>query len=103
MLRITPIESGNHHVVLRLEGKVSGPWVSELSEACEKVLNDGNALVLNLAEVSFLDSSGVGLLTKFHTRGIQLEDCSMFVKEQLKAAGFGSLEIERAVKPLLSE
>jgi anti-anti-sigma regulatory factor len=86
MLRITPIESGNHQVVLRLEGRVSGPWINELSEACEKALSDGEPLVLNLAEVSFLDTAGVDLLTSLQSRGVELADCSMFVKEQLRTA-----------------
>ena len=85
MLRITPTDSGNHHVILRLEGRVAGPWVIELWKACEKVLGEGQALELNLADVSFLDPAGVTLLTKVRTRGVQLADCSPFLKEQLKA------------------
>lgn len=89
MLRITPIESGNHKVVLRLEGRVSGPWVSQLVEECEKVLSAGADLVLNLAEVGFLDAAGVDLLTSIQARGVQLADCSIFVKEQLRTANPG--------------
>jgi len=86
MLRITPVDSGNHKVVLRLEGRVSGPWVSELGEACEKVLTVGKSLELNLAEVSFLDGAGIGLLMSIQTRGVELVDSTIFVKEQLRTA-----------------
>ncbi len=86
MLRITPIESTNHTITLRLEGRLSGPWVSELGEACEKALREGTALVLNLAEVSFLDGSGIELLTQIQGRGVELVECSIFVKEQLRTA-----------------
>ena len=86
MLRITPIESGKKQLVLQLEGRVSGPWVSELSDVCEKALSEGIALVLNLADVSFLDSAGVDLLKKYEHRGAELAQCSMFVKEQLRTA-----------------
>ncbi len=89
MLRITPIESGNHRVVLQVEGRVSGPWVSELSEVCEEALSNAVPLVLSLAEVSFLDTAGVELLTRLQTRGVEVVDCSMFVKEQLKAVRSG--------------
>jgi anti-anti-sigma regulatory factor len=84
MLRITLIESGNHRTILRLEGRLSGPWVSELGEACETALR-GGALVLDLAEVSFRDAAGIDLLTSIQTRGVELVDCSMFVSEQLKS------------------
>jgi anti-anti-sigma regulatory factor len=85
MLRITSIGGGNQKVVLRLEGRVSGPWVSELGEACQKVLGEGKALGLNLAEVTFLDGDGLELLRSIQTRGVELAECSMFVTEQLKS------------------
>ena len=87
MLRITPTDRGNHHIILRLEGRLAGPWVTELWKACEKVLGNGQALELNLAEVSFVDLAGVTLLTKVRARGVDLADCSPFVTEQLKSAG----------------
>ncbi len=87
MLRITPTDSGNHHAIFRLEGRVAGPWVTELWKVCEEVLSEGRVLELNLAEVSFLDPAGVNLLTKVRARGVELTDCSPFVAEQLKASG----------------
>ena len=86
-MRITPTESGNHRVILRLEGRIAGPWVTELWRACEEILGQGRPLELNLAEVSFLDSAGVVLVTNVHSRGVKLADCSPFVTEQLKTAG----------------
>ncbi len=84
MLRITPSDTGNHHVTLRLEGRVAGPWVTELWKACEKALGEGRILILNLADVSFLDSAAVTLLTKVRSRGVELAECSQFIEEQLK-------------------
>jgi len=84
MLRITSTEVG-HYIILRLEGRLAGLWVSELREVCEKALGEGKALALNLAEVSFLDAAGVTLLTKVRCRGVELAECSPFVAEQLKA------------------
>ena len=103
MLRITPIEGRNHRVVLRLEGRVSGPWVSELNEVCEKALSNATPLVLSLAEVSFLDTAGVALVTSLQTRGVEVVDCSMFVKEQLKAAKPAAARIGGSGQPLFSE
>ena len=84
MLRITPVESPNDSVMLRLEGRVSGPWVDELRAACEKALNLKKILALNLAEVSFLDVAGVNLLANLRARGVELVECSIFVREQLR-------------------
>ena len=86
MLRITPTDSGNQRVILRLEGRVAGPWVTELWKVCEQVLRGGQGLKLNLAEVSFLDPAGVTLLMQVRARGAELAECSPFIMEQLKAA-----------------
>ena len=85
MLRITRVESSNDAITLRLEGRLSGPWVGELSEACEKAMREGNGLALNLAEVSFLDPEGIDLLATLQSRGAKVVDCSIFVSEQLKS------------------
>jgi ABC-type transporter Mla MlaB component len=86
MLRISPVDGGNHHVMLRLEGRVAGPWVAELLKACEKLLGEGRTLKLHLAGVSFVDPNGVLLLSNLKSRGISLIECSPFVEEQLKSS-----------------
>src|SRR5215470_7035818 len=103
MLRVTSIDSGNHLITMRLEGRVSGPWVSELRKVCEKALADGQNLLLNLAEVSFLDHPGINLLKALQARGVDLVDCSFFVKEQLKAASLSSQESGPTGHSLVSE
>ncbi len=85
MLRISQVDAGNQLVVLRLEGRVAGPWVSELSEACANLLRQGRHLRLDLGEVSFVDSSGVTLISGLKALGISLDECSPFVAEQLKS------------------
>jgi anti-anti-sigma regulatory factor len=75
-------------MLLRLEGQVRGPWVGELRRACDQMLgtseHSGNQLVLDLAEVSFLDADAVALFHEMMARGIVLRNCSMFIAEQLK-------------------
>ena len=86
MLKISQSEPVNHAVTLRFEGSVAGPWVAEARKACEKVLTEGKALKLDLAEVEFLDLTGVALLSSFRARGVVFVDCSPFVEAQLKAS-----------------
>ena len=89
MLKISEIPPSNHTVTLRLEGRVVGPWVTELRESCEKLLSNGRVLNLRLAEVEFLDPSGIRLLTNLRGRGVGLVDCSPFVDAQLNSAADG--------------
>ncbi len=85
MLKISQAEKANHSVTLKLEGRVVGPWVAELRQVCEKLLTEGRALKLDLADVTFADASGVAALSSFKSRGVTFTNCSPFVEEQLKS------------------
>ena len=89
MLMISEAGTANLSVTLKLEGRVVGPWVAELRQVCEKLLTEGRALKLDLADVTFADADGVAVLTGFKTRGVTLKDCSPFVDEQLRSRANG--------------
>jgi len=85
MLKISKAEPVNHAVVLCLEGRVVGPWVTELQKSCDEVLTEGRSLKLRLADVEFMDAQGVALLSSLRSRGVALLECPPFATEQLKA------------------
>lgn len=87
MLRISQTKAINHAVILRLEGRVVGPWVTELQAACEEVLTTGRPLKLHLGDVEFMDAQGVVLLSSLRSRGVSLLECPPFAAEQLKLGG----------------
>jgi hypothetical protein len=63
MLRITVVESSAEGVRLRVEGRLIGGWVEELRRTCDvHAFCDGIRLTLDLADVSFVDASGIELL-----------------------------------------
>jgi len=84
MLRISEAGALNERVVLKLEGRIAGPWVAEVLDACEHFLREHRALQLDLAGVSFLDRTGTAAISRLKSRGVALENCSSFVVEQLK-------------------
>lgn len=84
MLKISQIEPGSRSVTFCLEGRIVGPWVTELHRACEQVLGEGRSLHLHLAEVEFMDARGVAVISSLRSRGVSLLDCPPFVAEQLK-------------------
>ena len=86
MLKISQTETPNHSVTLKLEGRVVGPWVGELSRICEPLLAEDRALKLDLAEVSYLDEEGVIALNRLKSRGVKLKNCSPFVEQQIKSS-----------------
>jgi hypothetical protein len=85
MLRISQAGTAGHSVTLKLEGRVVGPWVPELRQACERLLSQGQTLKLDLTGMTFADTSGVTELAGLKLRGVILTHCSPFVEAQLKS------------------
>ena len=84
MLMITLTESSESGRSYRLEGKLVGPWVDELSRACEQPETLPGGLRLDLSATTFIDSAGVELLDDLIQRGAIVVGCSGFISEMLK-------------------
>ena len=83
MLRITRLEGHDSISTLRLEGKLLGPWVTELARSCNELPCPPNRLRLDLSAVTFVDGPGVALLRDLLARGATLAACSRLVAELL--------------------
>jgi anti-anti-sigma regulatory factor len=73
MLKIT-VQNGSRPTTIKLEGKLSGPWVSELERAWDR-LNAGKpdrTVTVDLSDVTFIDSAGKNLLSSLVDSGVQL-------------------------------
>jgi ABC-type transporter Mla MlaB component len=85
MLRITVVESSKGAVTLRVEGRITGPWVEELRTAFNvHTFPDDVQVSLDLADISFADAAGIALLRELRNRGVGLIRTSPFLAEQLK-------------------
>jgi anti-anti-sigma factor len=84
MLKITEEPVFEAGTILRLEGRIVGPWVAEVKRSCEDALATGRSLALDLTDLEFMDSQGVALLQDLQARGIALLQCPPFAAEQLK-------------------
>ena len=73
---------------------MTGQWVEEIRRACSEATasSGGEAppLVLDLADVSFIDNDGVALFRDLAAHGVKLTNGSIFVTEQLKEASHGN-------------
>jgi RNA polymerase sigma-70 factor (ECF subfamily) len=83
MLKIVP-ERADDAATLKVEGRLIGPWVEELREACAKALDRDDPLTLDLGGVLFMDSAGIALVQDLRRRQVPVENCSSFVTEQLR-------------------
>jgi hypothetical protein len=85
MLRITVVESSRIAVTLRVEGRITGPWVEELRTACIVPNFSGDVqLSLELSDIAFADPGGIALLRELRSRGVCLIRTTPFLAEQLK-------------------
>ena len=84
MLRITAERGTGEQTSLRLEGRVAGPWVAELTRRCEAVRGSGEELALEMSGVSFLDGDGLRFVRSLIAQGVDVRCCSAFVSEQLR-------------------
>jgi len=83
MLRITHARGHDSISTLKLEGKLFGPWVTELARSCNELACSPDCLRLDLSAVTFVDGPGLALLRDLLGRGATLAACSGLVAELL--------------------
>ena len=80
MLRITTYD-GPESVTFKIEGRLVGPWVSELERCWESALAGSRCLAVQVdfAAVTYIDAGGKELLKRMHHQGVGLHaaDCLM--------------------------
>jgi outer membrane protein len=74
MMKVTQVQAGDQ-LVIRVEGRLAGPWVEELERSwSEAAAARGAARVqVELAGVSFVDEDGKRLLAKMYRAGTPLD------------------------------
>jgi ABC-type transporter Mla MlaB component len=73
MLKIT-VDQARGKVTLKIEGSLSGTWVSELEDAWRAAVFDGTgrSICVDLAALVGIDAAGRYLLLLIHERGTQM-------------------------------
>lgn len=84
MLRITCTNESNSPT-LKLEGKLAGAWVDEVKKAWRSIQQPagGQALIVDLNEVTFMDRSGEELLKQMHAAGVVLSSQGLYIRRRL--------------------
>ena len=83
MLKITRVAELNQEVTLRLDGRVTGPWVELLRTSAETVVKVGMRLTLDLENICYVDCEGIGLIKNLINRGTLMKNVPLFVAEQI--------------------
>jgi len=85
MLRFTWIAGTQVTQTIKLEGKLLGPWVDEVRNACAAGTDSSSRISLDLSDLTFVDAAGEGLLFDLIDRGIEVVACSGYVAELLRS------------------
>ena len=85
MLRLTRIAGTHGTQVMKLEGKLLGPWVAEVREACTAGTDSPSQISLDLSALIFVDAAGLRLLRDLIAQGIEVVASSGYVAELLRS------------------
>jgi hypothetical protein len=85
MLRIT-VDQLSDPIVLKLEGKLRGPWVTELEHCWQSMRRDcaGKRLRVELSDVTFVEEPGKILLAEMVHSGTDLVATGPMMKSILE-------------------
>ena len=98
MLRITVVSQTREEVVLKIEGWVSGEDVDLLDQEGTRCMEESERLVLDLADVRFIDDAGIALLQRWSGERLMLRGASPFLRVLLSTHGLeyqGSVSTQR--------
>lgn len=79
MLRITPVAESPTLVMLKLEGRLVSDWVSLLEQECLTMLRDHPTVLLDFAEVTFVDRRGVEMLRRIASDKLRIVNASALI------------------------
>ncbi len=70
--------------ILKLEGKLQGPWVDEAHDAYALSAAQASRTCLDLSGLTFADGEGAALLRELIRSGAQVVGCSSYIAELLQ-------------------
>jgi anti-anti-sigma regulatory factor len=83
MLRITRINESQSLITLKVEGQIISEWVSLLEKEALSSLQEKQEVVLDFADVTFINHNGVEMLQKISAENIRIVNCCPLIKDLL--------------------
>jgi anti-anti-sigma factor len=81
------IDTSEEATTFMLEGRLVGPWVRELENCWQRALatEPRRSVLVNLQEVSFVDSAGIAVLTRMCRHGVRLMSTGIMMNAIVEA------------------
>ena len=81
MLRIRTQPIDETTILVKLEGKLLGPWIEEIQRSIDGSVS---SITLDLSDLTFADSAGIQVLADLIRHGAKLTACSGYVAALLQ-------------------
>lgn len=102
MLRITQVSEDSDQVCLKMEGRVTGDWVSELDRVCGSCLSQSRHITLDMSDVTYIDRQGVDTLKRIMGENVRLTGAtSAGLPDQVACTGILSEKVRLTGATLL--
>jgi len=76
--RIDRVVIGQHHVILRISGRITGEDLNVLRALLEQ---DGRTAAIDLKDILLVDREVVKLLAVCESNGNELRNCPLYIRE----------------------
>jgi len=76
--RIDRLVIGQHRVILRISGRITGEDVNVIQDLLEQ---EENALAIDLKDILLVDGEVVKLLALCESNGNELRNCPLYIRE----------------------
>lgn len=83
MLRLTRPQPVAPRMALCVEGQITGEWAHLLDRECRALLASGGVLRLDLGAVTYVDRTGVKVLSRLARDSVELVNCLPLIEELL--------------------
>ena len=83
MLRLTRSDPTAFPKPVSVEGEITGEWALLLERECRSLLTGNGAIRLDLSSVTYIDRTGVEVLTRLAHGPVELVNCLPLIAELL--------------------
>lgn len=87
MLRITKIKENGAPLTLKIEGAITGEWITTVDQECRALIQPDELVRLDFSEVTYMDDHGMDMLRKLPAHNITIINAPAFIEELLQQGG----------------
>lgn len=87
MLRITRIKDNGSPLTLKIEGAITGEWITLVDQECRALIGPNKMVRLDFSEVTYMDDHGMDMLRKLPDHSITIINAPAFIGELLQQGG----------------